>query len=364
MTTNNRPRPDQPRQPAAGVSVAGDGAGGDRAAGVGRADGRLLRRHGFRVAIVDAEAEELSPDEAAERVERPEPAAGGGRRLRTSAVRLDADHDGGREPSARRSRTSRPSARCCWSADTWRRCPSGRCDEEAADFVAGGEGLYTLVDLLEALQIAVPGLCAACATCGIATAAHARSADRRRRWCATSMARCPASPGTCCRWTAIGPTTGTASASRRGSRTRPSTRRSAAPTTAASAASRRRSRAARRSCGLKATANSYRFWSPSASSISCELLARALRRAARQDRRRDVRPQPPARRGICDVIIERGLDLNLWAYARVDTVKDGPAGKAQAGRLQLAGARHRGRQRARAGRRGEGLRPGGDLRAR
>jgi anaerobic magnesium-protoporphyrin IX monomethyl ester cyclase len=27
--------------------------------------------------------------------------------------------------------------------------------------------------------------------------------------------------------------------------------------------------------------------------------------------------------GICDRIIERGYDLNIWAYARVDTVKDG-----------------------------------------
>ena len=27
--------------------------------------------------------------------------------------------------------------------------------------------------------------------------------------------------------------------------------------------------------------------------------------------------------GICDLIIERGYDLNIWAYARVDTVKDG-----------------------------------------
>jgi radical SAM superfamily enzyme YgiQ (UPF0313 family) len=27
-------------------------------------------------------------------------------------------------------------------------------------------------------------------------------------------------------------------------------------------------------------------------------------------------------RGICDLIIERGYDLNIWAYARVDTVRD------------------------------------------
>jgi radical SAM superfamily enzyme YgiQ (UPF0313 family) len=26
--------------------------------------------------------------------------------------------------------------------------------------------------------------------------------------------------------------------------------------------------------------------------------------------------------GICDLIIERGYDLNIWAYARVDTVRD------------------------------------------
>tara|TARA_B100000686_G_C16251842_1_gene694839 strand:- start:20 stop:679 length:660 start_codon:yes stop_codon:yes gene_type:complete len=26
--------------------------------------------------------------------------------------------------------------------------------------------------------------------------------------------------------------------------------------------------------------------------------------------------------GICDLIIERGYDLNIWAYARIDTVKD------------------------------------------
>ncbi len=25
--------------------------------------------------------------------------------------------------------------------------------------------------------------------------------------------------------------------------------------------------------------------------------------------------------GICDLLIERGYDLNIWAYARVDTVK-------------------------------------------
>ena len=26
--------------------------------------------------------------------------------------------------------------------------------------------------------------------------------------------------------------------------------------------------------------------------------------------------------GVCDLLIERGYGLNIWAYARVDTVKD------------------------------------------
>ncbi|WP_374399311.1 radical SAM protein [Niveibacterium sp.] len=34
--------------------------------------------------------------------------------------------------------------------------------------------------------------------------------------------------------------------------------------------------------------------------------------------------------GICDLLIERGYDLNIWAYARVDTVKDDMLGKLRA----------------------------------
>jgi radical SAM superfamily enzyme YgiQ (UPF0313 family) len=38
--------------------------------------------------------------------------------------------------------------------------------------------------------------------------------------------------------------------------------------------------------------------------------------------------------GVCDAIIERGYDLNLWAYARVDTVRPGMLDK-----LRRAGVR-------------------------
>ena len=74
------------------------------------------------------------------------------------------------------------------------------------------------------------------------------------------------------------------------------------------------------------------------------MLVDELRRPQHQDRRRDVRPEPRGTcMGICDRIIERGYDLNIWAYTRVDTIKDGMLDKLKARRLQLAGLRHRGR---------------------
>ena len=68
--------------------------------------------------------------------------------------------------------------------------------------------------------------------------------------------------------------------------------------------------------------------------------------------------------GICDRLIERGHELNIWAYARVDTVKDEFLDKLKPRRLQLARPRHRVGQQARARRRREGpLRHDGHHRA-
>ena len=44
---------------------------------------------------------------------------------------------------------------------------------------------------------------------------------------------------------------------------------------------------------------------------------------------------------LCDALIERDYGLNIWAYARVDTIKDGMLPKLKAAGLQpqLVGAR-------------------------
>lgn len=73
--------------------------------------------------------------------------------------------------------------------------------------------------------------------------------------------------------------------------------------------------------------NSYRFWRPDTIMDQIDLLVNryGVRNIKFADEmfvlnKRHVNT-------ICDLIIERGYDLNIWAYARVDTVKDGMAEK-------------------------------------
>jgi radical SAM superfamily enzyme YgiQ (UPF0313 family) len=78
-----------------------------------------------------------------------------------------------------------------------------------------------------------------------------------------------------------------------------------------------------RELGLKAAVNSYRFWSPEGVVDQLAMLAEkhGVRNVKVADEMFVLNRRHVER--ICDLIIERGLDLNCWAYARVDTVKDG-----------------------------------------
>ena len=94
------------------------------------------------------------------------------------------------------------------------------------------------------------------------------------------------------------------------------------PCTARSAVSRRRSRVAK-AAGLNAQVNSYRFWSPARVIEEIDVLVNTygVRNIKFADEMFVLNQRHVL--GICDLIIERGYDLNIWAYARVDTVKDG-----------------------------------------
>ena len=74
--------------------------------------------------------------------------------------------------------------------------------------------------------------------------------------------------------------------------------------------------------GWKESVNSYRFWSPKAVIAQIEKLVTryGVKNIKIADEMFVLNPRHV--HGICDAIIERGFDLNIWAYARVDTVKE------------------------------------------
>lgn len=75
--------------------------------------------------------------------------------------------------------------------------------------------------------------------------------------------------------------------------------------------------------GMRAVRNSYRFWSPERVVDTLQFLNQehGVRNVKFADEMFVLNRSHVER--ICDLIIERQLDLNIWAYARVDTVTDG-----------------------------------------
>ncbi len=74
--------------------------------------------------------------------------------------------------------------------------------------------------------------------------------------------------------------------------------------------------------GYKETFNSYRYWSPQCVIREIDILVRKykVRNIKIADEMFVLNMKHVE--GICDLIIERGYDLNIWAYARIDTVKE------------------------------------------
>jgi radical SAM superfamily enzyme YgiQ (UPF0313 family) len=74
---------------------------------------------------------------------------------------------------------------------------------------------------------------------------------------------------------------------------------------------------------LRESANSYRYWSPEHVVGQIDLLVH--RHGVRNIKIADEMFVLNRKHvlGICERLIERKYDLNIWAYARVDTIKDG-----------------------------------------
>ena len=75
--------------------------------------------------------------------------------------------------------------------------------------------------------------------------------------------------------------------------------------------------------GLKPTTNSYRMWKPK--TIIAEIDKLVTQYGIRNIKIADELFVLNSKHvnDLCDLIIERNYDLNIWAYARVDTVKEG-----------------------------------------
>jgi radical SAM superfamily enzyme YgiQ (UPF0313 family) len=295
----------------------------------------FVRGRGHSVAILDTNAEELSPESAAARVVEMKP-------------RLVAVPVYGHQPSA--STQVMPAASAVVTAlkdlapelpvlmvgGHVASLPERTLAEERCDFVADGEGLHTMVDLIEALAAGgapdlarVRGLWTRAGDGAVRTAPAPLVMNVDEEMPGVAWDLLPMAKYRAHNWHCFG------EASREPYVALYTTL--GCPYHCSFCCIQAPFKSGEAVAGYKESANSYRFWSPGR--VLDELTLLVERHGVRNVKIADEMFVLNARHvnAICDGIVERGLPLNSWAYARVDTVKDSMVDKlARAGVRWLA----------------------------
>jgi radical SAM superfamily enzyme YgiQ (UPF0313 family) len=279
----------------------------------------FVRRRGFSVQILDGEADDLSPAETATRVAEMNP-------LLAAVVVY------GHQPSASTQNMTAAGAICAALKDMnperkvllvgghVAALPERTLQEETTDFVCSGEGPHTVVELLEALKSElsdyskVRGLCYSEDGALRSTPAAPLVKDLDHEMPEMAWDLLPMKKYRAHNWHCFGNFERQPYASFYTT--------FGCPYHCSFCCIQAPFKSGEKVAGWKESVNSYRFWSPQAVIAQIEKLVTkyGVRNIKIADEMFVLNPRHVL--GICDAIIERGYDLNIWAYARVDTVKD------------------------------------------